>query len=377
MKIGFDAKRAYHNYTGLGNYSRDLIKNLLDYYPNNQYILYSPKLANNPRFKFIEGKENVEVKYPETQFHKTFKGLWRSINLEKFLIQDEIKIYHGLSNEIPRKQKFKNNGIKYVVTIHDLIFKRYPRTYRSIDRRIYNVKFKYAAKNSDLVIAISEQTKKDIIDYYGVDPQKIKVIYQTCHSNFRKEYSQSEMDEVKKKYNLPDKYLLNVGTIETRKNLHALLQAIPLMKNDLPIYVVGKKTKYFNFIKVQMQKLKIPEGRIHFLHGVNIKELPVFYKQATAFVYPSLFEGFGIPIIEALYSKTPVVTTQGGCFPEAGGPDSLYVDTKNYEELANAIDTLIQDKEKMKTMGEKGWDYAQRFNPDVLTNQLMNLYRSL
>lgn len=377
MKIGFDAKRAYHNYTGLGNYSRDLIKNLLDTYPENEYVLYSPKLANNPRFKFIEGKDNIVVKYPETQFHKTFKGLWRSINLEKFLLNDGIELYHGLSNEIPRKRKFKQNQLKYVVTIHDLIFKRYPRTYRSIDRRIYNVKFKYAAKNSDLVIAISEQTKKDLVDFYKVDPNKIEVIYQTCHSNFRKKYTEEEVKAVKVKYNLPDQFLLNVGTIETRKNLHAILQAIPLMQNNIPIYVVGRKTKYFNFIKVQMQKLKIPEGRIRFLHNVSVDELPVFYQMASVFIYPSFFEGFGIPIIEALYSKTPVITTQGGCFPEAGGPDSVYVDTADFGELAKAIDNLLNNPEQMKLMGEKGWQYAQRFNPDVLTRQLMNLYQSL
>ena len=156
MKIGFDAKRAYQNYTGLGNYSRDLLKQIFINYPENSYCLYTPKSLKNPRLTFLDDFNNVETIFPETPLHKTFKGYWRSINLEKSLIKDEIDIYHGLSNEIPRT---RSNKIKYIVTIHDLIFKRYPRNYRSIDRRIHNIKFKYAAKNgkcvSKLVLCLS------------------------------------------------------------------------------------------------------------------------------------------------------------------------------------------------------------------------------
>ena len=377
MKIGFDAKRAYLNYTGLGNYSRDLMKSLMDAEYDNEYYLYTPKFANNPRFKFIDGKENVYIRCPETQLNKTFKGFWRSINLEKSLIKDQIDIYHGLSNEIPRRTNFGKDRVKYVVTIHDLIFKRYPNNYKAIDRRVYNVKFKYAARNADKIIAISEQTKQDIIDYYKIPEDKIKVIYQTCHKNFKKEYPQEVRDHIKEKFQLPERYILNVGTIETRKNLNALVHAIPHMQNDLPIVVVGRKTKYFNFLKVQMQKLKVDPSRFIFLKHVTMDELPSIYKMATLFVYPSVFEGFGIPIIEALYSGVPVITTKGGCFPEAGGPDSIYVDTSNYEELASAIDSLLGNPEERKEMALKGMEYAKNFEPEKLTNQLIDLYESL
>ena len=244
FKIGYDAKRAYQNYTGLGNYSRDLLKNIFSNYPENDYVLYTPKSTSNPRLSFLSDHENVETKFPNSSLHKTFKGYWRSINLAKTLENDNIDIFHGLSNEMPRRRQ---SNIKYVVTIHDLIFKRYPRNYRSIDRKIHNVKFKYAARNSDLTIAISEQTKKDIVDYYKINPNKIKVLYQSCHDNFRREYPEEVVNHIKEKFQLPDNFILNVGTIETRKNLNAIVQAIPIMKNDLPIVVVGRKTKYFNF----------------------------------------------------------------------------------------------------------------------------------
>lgn len=375
MKIGFDAKRAYHNYTGLGNYSRDLIQNLLTYYPENEYHLYAPKTGDNPRFKFVEQYENVFPHFPESPLHKTFKGLWRSVDLENFLAKDNIDIFHGLSNEIPMRRK--SSSVKHVVTIHDLIFKRFPTTYKKIDRNVYNTKFKYASQHADKVIAISQQTKQDIIDFYNVDEDKIEVIYQTCHQNFKEQYTDDFKLKVSRKFNLPENYILNVGTIETRKNLNAILQAIPTMKNDLPIVVVGRKTKYMNFLKVQMEKLKIDTNRFIFLENVSIHELPSIYQMASIFVYPSVFEGFGIPIIEALYSKTPVITTQGGCFPEAGGKNSIYVDTSNFELLGNSIDNLLENKQQQQLMSKQGFDYVQQFNPRLLTEQLVNLYNSL
>jgi glycosyltransferase involved in cell wall biosynthesis len=375
MKIGFDAKRAYQNYTGLGNYSRDLLSNLFDYAPKNEYLLYTPRVTQNPALKFIKENEKVKVITPSTQLDKTFKSLWRSVNLEKTLEKDQINIFHGLSNEIPRRGN--DNNIKYVVTIHDLIFKRFPRNYKAIDRRIYNTKFKYACKNADRIIAISEQTKRDIVSFYEINPDKIDVIYQTCHKNFKKVYSEEIKQHIKEKFELPDQFILNVGTIETRKNLFGILQATLHMKNDLPIVVVGRKTKYFNFLKVQMQKLKINPERFIFLKNVSIEELPSIYQMASVFVYPSFFEGFGIPIIEALHSKVPVVTTKGYCFEEAAGPDSLFVDPHNPEEIAKAIDRILSDADLAHKMKTNGKEYVKIFEPEVLTQQLLDVYSRL
>ena len=374
LKIGFDAKRAYQNYTGLGNYSRDLLKQMFSDFPENEYLLYTPKSTRNPRLTFLNEYKNVSTRFPNSPVHKTFKGYWRSINLEKTLKKDNIDIFHGLSNEIPRR---RNSNISYIVTIHDLIFKRYPRNYRSIDRKIHNIKFRYAAKNADLTIAISEQTKSDLVNFYKIDPAKIKVLYQSCHDNFRRTYSSDVINHIKEKFQLPENFILNVGTIETRKNLNALIQAIPLMKNDLPIVVVGRKTKYFNFLKVQMTKLKIDPSRIMFLKNVSIEELPSIYKLADLFIYPSLFEGFGIPIIESLISGTPVITTKEGCFSEAGGPDSIYIDPLNYQEIAHAVDQLLEDTQQQQLMIAAGLKYVQKFDPQKLSKELMEIYQSI
>lgn len=375
MKIGFDAKRAYQNYTGLGNYSRDLLKSLIEVAPENEYLLYTPKVTNHPTVKFLTQQQNVVVKTPKTSLDKTFKGLWRSVNLEKDLIQDNVELFHGLSNEIPVKGA--GSKIKYVVTIHDLIFKKFPRNYKAIDRRIYNTKFKYACKNANKIIAISEQTKKDIIEYYGTDPNKIEVIYQTCHKNYKKTYSEEIKLHIREKFDLPEHFILNVGTIETRKNLFGLIQAINHMKNDLPIVVIGRKTRYLNFIKVQMQKLKINPDRIIFLHSVSIEELPAIYQMADVFVYPSFYEGFGIPLIEALHSRVPVITSKGGCFSEAAGPQSIYIDPDDPEEIGEMIDKVLTNDTLRNNMINAGKEYVQRFEPLILTEQLLSVYNSL
>jgi glycosyltransferase involved in cell wall biosynthesis len=375
MKIGFDAKRAYQNYTGLGNYSRDLLRNLLELNQSNEYLLYTPRITQNPSLKFLQNYDNVELITPQTQLDKTFKSLWRSVNLERTLEKDKVDIFHGLSNEIPRRSN--DNNIKYVVTIHDLIFKRFPRNYKAIDRRIYNTKFKYACKYADRIIAISEQTKKDIVSFYEIQPEKIDVIYQTCHQNFKKKYSDEIKDHIRTKFELPDQFILNVGTIETRKNLFGILQATLTMKNDLPIVVVGRKTKYYNFLKVQMQKLKIDPNRIIFLKNVSIEELPAIYQMSSVFVYPSFFEGFGIPLIEALHCNVPIVTTKGYCFNEAAGPSSIYIDPNDPVEIGEAIDKVLEDENLANHMRVEGKEYVKRFEPELLTQQLIDVYQKL
>ena len=374
MKIGFDAKRAYQNFTGLGNYSRDLIENLIQDAPNNQYVLFAPKDLVNPRLNFLSEHKNICSIFPENQLNKTFKGLWRTINMEKSIIKNGIDLYHGLSNEIPR---IRNKNIPYVVTIHDLIFKRFPRNYRTIDRRIYNIKYKYAVKHSDLIIAISEQTKKDIIEFYKIDPDKIKVVYQSCHKNFRKNHKQEELEIVKDKFNLPEEFLLNVGTIETRKNLISLINAMDLMKIDIPLVVVGKKTAYKNFLKIQIKKLNFDPNKIIFLDNVSINELPAIYKLSSLFVYPSIFEGFGIPILESLYCKTPVISSNGSSLSEAGGPHSKYIDPDNYEEFAFQIEECLTNETLRIEMIKMGFKHAQKFNPKKISKNLIDAYQSL
>lgn len=373
MKIGFDAKRLFLNQTGLGNYSRDLVRGLLEHYPENKYFLYTPKGEIDLRTKFLNAKQNIEIKYP-SGINKKIKSYWRSVKLEKYLKKDGINIFHGLSHEIPQIKK--DSEIKYVVTVHDLIFLRYPENYKAIDRRIYKKKVEYACKNANIVVAASEQTKRDIVEFINVPEDKIKVVYQTCSDSFKSPIHYSYMESVRKKYNLPENFILNVGTIEKRKNVGVLVEAIGKSKTKLPLVVIGGYTNYLDEVEKKVKKYGL-ENQVAFLQNVSFLDLPAVYAMANLFVYPSIFEGFGIPIVEALYCKTPVIAATGSCLEEVGGPTSAYCNPNDSDKMAELIDQIIQSNEIHQKMREEGYAYAQRFSSKAQANQLMDIYKSL
>jgi len=370
MILGFDAKRFFHNKTGLGNYSRDLIRILAQYQPENSYFLYNPKPKKIDRVP-IDGKIITEH-LPETKKDKKWSSLWRLFSVSSQIKKDKVELYHGLSGEIPIG--LHKNGVKTVVTIHDLIFMRYPNLYSFFDRKIHYYKFKYAANKADLVIAISEQTKKDIVAYLKINPNKIKVIYQGCAPVFKEEISSEFIELTREKHHLPAHFILNVGTIETRKNVLSVIKAIKEI--DTQLVVIGKKTAYYTEINSYILENNL-QNKVIFLENVDLKELATIYRMASVFIYPSVFEGFGIPIIEALYSKTPVITSKGGCFSEAGGENSIYVNPLNSNEIKVELEELLNNSEKREFMKQKGFEFVQKFNDVEIAKNWMETYNEV
>jgi glycosyltransferase involved in cell wall biosynthesis len=373
MKIGFDAKRAFHNKSGLGNYARTLITNLHFHYLEEKLMLFNPSPA---RQNFITGiaDQNVREVLPVGLSSK-IPAYWRSFKIPSLLNKYGVEIYHGLSNELPFNIKKAN--CKTVVTIHDLIFIRYPQLYPLIDRTIYEFKFRKACNEADHIIAISDQTKQDIIEFFNIPSNKITVVYQSCSSIFLKRYNNSEISEIEKQYNLPASYLLYVGTIEERKNLLTIVKALKeLNRNSIPLVVVGKQTAYLRQVQDYIIKNDLSK-QVVFLSNVPNEHLPYIYQKSDIFIYPSTFEGFGIPIIEALTSGTPVITSTGSCFSEAGGRHSVYIDPKNHVQLANEIEKLLNSKELRTEMSEKGLSYSQKFNSATTSSNLMVVYKKL
>lgn len=368
MKIGYEAKRAFKNYTGLGNYSRFVIQTLAQKFPDEQYYVYTPDLVKNARTSFLFDFQNIIIK---TAPIKLFKAYWRSKGVVKDLVKDKIELYHGLSHEIPTG--LKKVGIKSVVTIHDLIYLRFPYYFKAIDRKIYDFKFKSACTNADKIIAISEQTKKDIIHFFKIDEDKIEVVYQDCDPIFHHTEPAEKLMEVKSKFQLPEEYILCVGTVESRKNQLLILQALLILPKNIQLVLVGKHTHYTQIL-INFIELHQLENRVHFLKDVDFKDLPAIYQQAKVFVYPSVFEGFGIPILEALNSGVPVIAAKGSCLEEAGGPHSLYVDKDDAESLGKNILEIYQNKELRAQMATKGKKFALNFRAEKIASQLMRVY---
>lgn len=370
MRIGFDAKRVFYNRSGLGNYSRDIILSLHQKYPDEEYILYTPSVRGSIAFL---PSNRVGIATPPLGFGKLRSSYWRSVLLTKRLERDGVDVYHGLSHELP--YNIHKTNVKTVVTIHDIIFMRYPQWYGFIDRSIYKQKVVYSCRIADAIIAVSEQTKQDLIDFLGVDGNKINVIYQGCNDMFREKATSDDLMRVSKKHGLPEEYMLYLGTIEERKNLLTVIKAIHQAGIDMPLVAIGRATKYMLKIKQYIHNHSMQN--IHFLHSLPSGDLPAIYQGAKLFVYPSLFEGFGIPILEALNSKTPVITSKGGCFGEVGGKHSIYVDPTNAEEMAAAIKKVLSDKDLQKKMKEEGYKHARKFNKEEIAGQMMDLYKTL
>jgi len=371
MKIAFDAKRAFYNNTGLGNYSRNTIRQLSTFYPLNKYLLYTPSTAKSIRFKI---SNNSRIITPQTFTGQIFKSYWRSYLINYQISNDNPALYHGLSNELPFG--IKSVKTKTVVTIHDLIFKRFPKMYKPADRNIYDRKFRYAAENANIVIAVSKQTSSDIMEFYKIDINKIRVVYQSCNPVFYKLLDEKERAGIKKKYLLPNDFLLYIGTIEERKNLLGVVKALHKSKIDIPLIVIGNKTAYFD----RVNKYILTNGLsncILFFDNLANTDLPVFYQSAKAFVYPSFFEGFGIPILEALASGTPVITSEGGCFSEAAGENSVFVNPYKHESIAEGILKVLSSKELRVNMIVEGRKHALKFTEEQVAKNLMTTYEQL
>lgn len=386
MNIGFDAKRAAQNRTGLGNYSRFVIRILSEKFAGNQYHLYTPKPHRMPYLQEIPTLKHLFLHFPPQGIWSRIRSLWRVWGITKDIQKDGIQIFHGLSNELPlnigtpeqRKMKAGGKGCKYIVTLHDLIFIHTPQYYHWMDRQIYNFKFRRACRCADRVIAVSEYTKQEIMHYYHTPESKIDVVYQGCDPVFSQEIEEGKLQEVKARYQLPDKFVLYVGSIEERKNLMLVAKAMAELNRRAAIHVVavGRHTAYVDQIQDFLKAQGI-DHLFHFYHQVPYADLPSFYKWASTFAYPSRIEGFGIPLLEAISSGVPAIGCTGSCLEEAGGPNSIYVNPDDAKGMADAILRTCTDEPLRQHMISEGKKYALNFSDEKLSNDLMKVYENL
>lgn len=370
MRIGFDAKRLFVNNTGLGNYSRTLVENLHRFHPEHDLYLYAPRLVRNDRTEVF-----FESGYRLRSPMGPAKMGWRSFGITHNLRKDGIELYHGLSHELPFN--LEKSKIPSVVTIHDLLYKYFPMDFPLIDRWVYEKKFSAACSKADRIIAISEATRTDIMEHFGIRPQRIQVIYQTIHPIFRHTPAMETISNVREKYNLPAEFILYVGSIIRRKNLEVLIKALDLMppKKRLPLIIVGNGKIYLDYIEQLIDDLKLHHNIIR-IKNPSLDEINIFYRLASISVYPSLMEGFGLPVLESIACGTPVITTRRSSLVEAGGKVAYYIDGGDEEELAALMMQKIGTKESFGENIEVQRHLAQ-FYPERLTEQLDNLYKEV
>lgn len=366
MRIGFDAKRAFNNTTGLGNYSRNIILSLVKHYPQHQYFLFTPGISLPDFQNEISVFSHVNIIQP---IPGKPKNHWRRFGISKEIEKLKLDIYHGLSHELPAN--IAGISAKKVVTVHDLIPYKEDVFRNIFDDYFYKVKLKHALKHADAVVSISKATADDIHLHFGEWASKVTVVPPAVSFHTHDHY-QDELENVKHRFNLPGNFLLQVGRIEYRKNVQIIIKALKQL-NDPSIHyvVVGSKTRFTR----SLQDFAINSGlrnQVRFIEPVTDDELACMYLLSKAVVYPSLYEGFGLPIVEAISFGKPVLTTKGGCFEEAGGTAPVYCNTTDVNEVVSGIRHLLHDNHVMKI--QEGQHYINRFSGKAVADALMNIY---
>ncbi len=369
MKIGFDAKRLYHNKTGLGAYARNLIKALIKYEPQHTYrLLVHQKFYESSPFRYREFVDNTLIA------DHLVADYWRLADIKEDIEREALQIYHGLSNEIPIT---KPSSTKMVVTIHDLIFLKHPDFFPFVDRNIYTYKTKKACENADAIIAVSENTKQDIMEYYGIPTEKIHVIAPTWGSEYDVAVPIVYLEEIRTKYALPEQYIMYVGALHRRKNISSLITACSRAALDnIPLIIVSDGGDDEQHVRQTIQETGM-EDRVFILENIPNYELTAFYKMATLSIYPSIYEGFGMPIMEAMHLGVPVAASDIAPIREVGGDSILYFDPHNLDAIQDTIARALTDSEWRTATIISAKSHVQQFSPKSCASNLMEVYKGL
>ena len=370
MKIGFDAKRLFNNRSGLGNYSRTLVGQLVRNHPQDSIVLYTPRAGMEVDFT---SAPNVRTVFPQGAWRR-MGSLWRTSALAGIAAKDGVELYHGLSHELP--VGIERTPVRSVVTIHDLIFMRHPEFYSAFDAWMHLRKVRYATRVADAVVAISRQTCKDIVELLGVPEEKIRVVYQSIAPLYTGGLSADRVEEQLSGFDLPKDFVLCVGTIERRKNQGVLLEALRALP-EVNLVLVGRRSgRYGQQLDRYIERHGL-SSRVRLLSGVSSLQLACLYHRSRFVAYPSIYEGFGLPIVEAMGCGKAVLTSSGGCFSEAGGQGALYVPCRDVRAITETMDRLWRDGELRARLCVEGLRQVQRFSDGDTSERMYALYSEL
>jgi len=373
LTVGYDAKRAVMNNTGLGNYSRYVVNVMSAAYPSTRFRLYTPKIAGNERLAPLLERENVELVGPQLRPDCGLtRALWRSVDLPVDLHRDDVTVYHGLSNELP----LTIEGVcPTVLTVHDLIWRRVPADYSAIDRRLYDFKYGRSARIATRVVAISECTRRDLMADFGIAPEKIDVIYQGVDPVFGLGVDSAARARVRGKYKLPGCYIAAVGTVEGRKNQMLALRAMERLPQSVGLVILGRfRGDYGRQVERFIASTPGLAERVIHLEGVPLADIPAIYSAAVFSSYTSRYEGFGLPVVESLTAGCPVVAATGSCLEEAGGEGALYVDPDDVDGYVDAARMLLDDAGRRGRLADAGRRHVRRFSAENFARATMACY---
>ena len=372
MRIAIDATILRSQNTGTGFYVINLLNGLMKYDKENEYIVFGNKEIIK-KFVFLNNKnfriENVIFK------NRIVRVLWQLFILPFKLKKLNVNILHSTNYITPL---FKFN-LKFIVTIHDLTFIIFPEKFTIVKRLFFRFMVPIFIRRADKVITVSENTKNDIIKFLKVPKEKISVTFETYNECYDSEIKKEDSKKILDKYGINKNYFLFVGMIEPRKNILSILKAFIELDDELDedLVIVGKKGWYYREIEEFMENIKNKrlKNRIIFTGFVSEKELVSIYKNAEIFIYPSFYEGFGIPPLEAMVCGVPVITSNTSSIPEVVGDAAIKIDPYNYIELKEAIKVLKHNPQKKEEMSEKGKEQSKKFSSKKFAENTINIYK--
>lgn len=375
MRICVDISPAVHRRAGLGRYAQKLLEHLLRLDDENQYLVFyhqprravvSPPLDSLPRLTFPTSAKPWRMSVLLAHFLR--------IPMDRLL--PDVQIFHATDHLLPPLRRART-----VFTIHDLIFRFYPQYHLPLNRWFLSLMIPRFLQAADAIIAISHHTKRDVMRLYGVDEAKIQVIHEGVDADFRPQPPE-RIAEVRGRHHLPRQYILYVGTIEPRKNLGALLEAYLLLKQrargvQVPkLAIVGKKGWLYGGFFRRLRETGLEKETV--LTGyVPDEDLPAIYSGALFFVYPSFYEGFGLPVLEAMACGVPVICSQASSLPEVAGEAALLVNPHDVGELAEAMMRLLTDEEMRRRLRGEGLKRAALFTWEEAARRTLRVYRRL
>jgi len=374
LQAGFKA----HKFRGIGHYAKNLIDEILQadskYYftflqeqglPTENYLLNRSKIFHKPGYFLSKPSKFIEAQW----------------SLPRYIRRDSFDLVHYLAHV----DASYRTPCPYIVSVMDTITLSVHTLYSAPQRlknRIMHSIARRIVQNASMTIAISEQTKKDIVKYYQIAPDRISVVPLGVEQRFSQKWIPEDILNLRQRYELPESFILYVGGIDPRKNVGLIFQAMKILlekNNQCPLLAFAGRISDQNGYPEMMKKIRSLgiEQQIHFLGYVPDNDLPLLYHASTAFIYPSRYEGFGLPVLQAMAAGTPVLTTKLSSIPEVAGDAALYIDPDDPLSLVQALEGIISNSALRLSLVNAGEQQASLFSWKRTASETLNVYRTI
>jgi glycosyltransferase involved in cell wall biosynthesis len=372
MRIGIDYTAAVRQIGGIGRYTRNLIRALAEIDRDHEYVLW---VAGGRR-----GLDDSD--WPANFRFRTvpLSDRWLSLLWQRMRVPvpiesmvGHLEVFHSPDFVLPPTR----SATRTLVTVHDLSFLRVPDCFVPSFREYLIGAVRRSVARADAILADSESTRADLKELMGVSDERIAVVYPGVEARFRPIRETSVLGMVQRKYGLPERFILGVGTLQPRKNFTGLIEAFSrLMEPDLQLVLAGSVGWLHKPILEAIAQRKL-QHRVHLLGFVDDDDLPALYSLATVFAFPSWYEGFGLPVLEAMACGTPVVTANNSALPEVAGHAALMIDAASPEQLADALHVALVDDVQREHLATAGFGQARQFTWERAAAQLQRCYKGL